>query len=318
MSIDAAVNYTDSRDAVFQELGKIARKDHNVAILSCDTPSQILQRLQKELPRQFYNVGIAEQNAVGVAAGLALAGKKVFVYGITNFVTLRCLEQIRNDICGMDLPVTIIGSGTGFTYGADGLTHHITEDFAVMNSVPNIHIFGPSDYNSCATLVRMAYYLNHPCYIRFDKGPFKQKYTVSDYQPAFGAFPKELNGPDICIVSTGVMTDVALQVRDKIGVGVIDVIQIKPFIQEAFLMDLKGRGVKELVSLEESNVVGGLGSIIAQTLVKYDIPIRLTILGVPDQFMYDVGDRDYMRKACGIDFESVLSIVKRRLPDVLR
>src|ERR1700690_3140252 len=174
-------DYTDSRDAVFQELYDIAIRDSRVIVLSGDTGAMMFEKFQKNIPDQFYNLGLAEQNMMSVAAGLAKAGKRPFVYAISNFTTLRCLEQIRNDVCGMNLPVTILGSGTGFTYASDGMTHHMTEDVAIMRALPDMTIFSPSDYNSCALMVRHVYeHMETPVYLRFDKGPFQKKYSMQD------------------------------------------------------------------------------------------------------------------------------------------
>jgi transketolase len=317
MTNNDGINYTDSRDAIFQELGKIARNDSNVIVLSCDTPAQIFKQLQKELPKQFYNVGIAEQNAMSVAAGLALAGKKPFVYGITNFVTLRCLEQIRNDICGMNLPVTIIGSGTGLSYSSDGLTHHITEDIAVMRCMPNMQIFSPSDYNLLGSLIHVAYRSKGPCYIRFDKGPFSQKYLFnSDNDVVLGIYPG-FPPKSIYIVTCGIMTDVAFKVREllsqenpRIFIGVIDVFQLKPFGDESFSSFLK-QYASYILTLEEHNVIGGLGSIVREFVAQEELEIPVEVLGIRDKFVYEVGDREYLRKLYGIDADSVLECIHR-------
>ena len=169
MSTAKDVNYTDCRDAVFQEIFILAKKDPRVVVLSADTGAFIFKQFKEELPNQFFYTGIAEQNTMSVAAGLARMGRKPFVFGISNFVTHRCLEQIRIDVCGMNLPVTILGTGTGLIYSADGLTHHITEDVSVMRALPNMKIYSPSDHNSLASLIHEAYRSTGPCYIRFDK-----------------------------------------------------------------------------------------------------------------------------------------------------
>src|SRR3989338_1388709 len=139
------ISNIDIRDAFFDELFEIAKDDSNVVFITADMGAQSLIRFKGSLSSQFINVGVAEQNMISIAAGLALVGKKVFVYTIIPFATLRCYEQIRNDLCCMNLPVTIIGVGPGFCYASDGPTHHATQDIAVMRVLPEITILNPSD-----------------------------------------------------------------------------------------------------------------------------------------------------------------------------
>jgi transketolase len=142
--------YTDTRDAIFEELYDIAVNDSNVMLISADTGAMKFADFEKNIPNQFFNVGIAEQNAMTIAAGLTHVGKKVFVFGISNFVALRCFEQVRIDVCGMKCPVVILGMGAGYTYAQDGLTHHMTEDIGAINTLPGMTIWSPSDYGMTA------------------------------------------------------------------------------------------------------------------------------------------------------------------------
>src|SRR3989344_6081670 len=157
-----AQKYTDMRDAIFEEIYGIAEKDKNVIILSADNGAAIFKKFQENLPLQFLNVGIAEQNSMSVASGLALTGHRVFVVGIANFVTLRCFEQLKNDIVMMNLPVTILASGTGYFYGEDGPTHHMIDNLAIMRALPGFNIWCPSSFNMGAALVHEAYKTNGP------------------------------------------------------------------------------------------------------------------------------------------------------------
>ncbi len=154
--------YNNSRDAIFTELYEIALQDPNVILLAADTGAHMFKEFKKNIPKQFFYVGVAEQNAISVAAGLALTGKHVFIFGITNFVTLRCYEQIRVDLCCMKLPVTILGMATGYVYSSDGPTHHITEDVSAMRALPGMTIWCTSDYMMAASLVHLAYNTQRP------------------------------------------------------------------------------------------------------------------------------------------------------------
>jgi transketolase len=321
MSINKDVNYTDCRDAVFQEIFALAKKDPRIVVLSADTGAFIFKQFKKELPNQFFYTGITEQNTMSVAAGLARMGRKPFVFGISNFVTHRCLEQIRVDVCGMNLPVTILGTGTGLIYSSDGLTHHITEDVSVMRALPNMQIYSPSDHNCLASLIHTAYRSNSPCYIRFDKGPFVRKYDHDTGLTTFYAcFPAALSlyKKSIYIIANGVTVDIALKVREKLleekdfSIGVIDVFRLKPFREKELASFLRSRA-SYLITLEEHNVVGGLGTIIQEFVVQNNLNIPVKVLGIPDTFITAVGDRDYLRKLYGLDVDSVIKCVKENI-----
>lgn len=205
----AQKTYSDTRDAIIGELFDLASADRRIVLLSADTGAYKLKEFKAKLPGQFYNVGISEQNAISVAGGLAATGRHVFVFGITNFVTMRALKQIKLDLCCMRRPVTILGLGTGFVYSIDGPTHHITEDVAIMRALPEMQIWCPSDYAMAAASVREALKHGGPGYIRFDKGPFTPVYAPDeDFSPGMARLA---DGRDLTIVATGVMTTLALK-----------------------------------------------------------------------------------------------------------
>lgn len=323
MSIDKSVEYTDCRDAVFQEIFALAKKDSNVVVLSADTGAFIFNQFKKELPNQFFYTGITEQNTMSVAAGLARMGRKPFVFGISNFVTLRCLEQVRIDVCGMNLPVTILGTGTGLIYSADGLTHHITEDISVMRALPNMQIFSPSDHNSLASIIHTAYRSNGPCYIRFDKGPFVRKYDFDpdrDFPNFCWTWPSTSH-KGIYIIANGVTVDIALKVRESllrnnnISIGVVDIIRLKPF-NISGLLGFLTNAVMHIITLEEHNIVGGLGTIVQEFIAENNLNIPVTKLGIPDTFVTEVGSRDHLRKLYGIDTESVVEKILKGYDEI--
>ena len=157
------------RDAFFDELYEIAASDPDVLLLTDDQGAFGLERIKRELEGQYFNVGIAEQNLVSVAAGLALGGKRPFIYGISTFMTMRCFEQINVDLCCHKLPVTIVGSGAGYMYSGDGPTHHATQDIGILRTLPGMNIFSPSDAVMTAKLARIAHESAGPNYIRIEK-----------------------------------------------------------------------------------------------------------------------------------------------------
>ena len=189
----------EARDAVFLELMKIAKQDRDVILITVDTGAFLFKEFKSTLPNQFFNVGIAEQNAVSVSAGLALAGKKPFLFGISNFVVLRCFEQIKIDVCSMGLPVTIIGMGTGYVYPKDGPTHHMTDVLSLARTLPGMTVWSPSDFAAITGATRLAYASGGPNLIYMDKGPF---IPLSDDSTDFTAGVRVVRqGADITLVS---------------------------------------------------------------------------------------------------------------------
>ena len=171
----------DIRDAFFDELYLLGKKDSSVIVISDDLDAWGLRKFKEDFPERFINIGVAEQNMIDVAAGLASCGKKVFVYGICSYVTARCLEQIKFSVCSMNLPVVIIGVGAGFSFSFDGPSHHGIHDVGIMRMMPEITIYNPIDAESTVASARMAYTQKIPAYIRLDKGIFPDlNYKKSD------------------------------------------------------------------------------------------------------------------------------------------
>ena len=158
------------RDAFIETLIDLARRDQDVLLLTADLGFGVLDRFARELPRQFLNVGVAEQNMTGIAAGLALEGKTVFTYSIGNFNTLRCLEQIRNDLCYHQAKVKIVSIGGGFCYGPLGVSHHATEDLAIMRALPRMTVVAPGDVTETILATRSIYQTPGPGYLRLGRG----------------------------------------------------------------------------------------------------------------------------------------------------
>lgn len=304
--------YSDTRDAVFGELYSLALGDPKVTLLSADTGALMFKEFKQNIPEQFYNVGVAEQNAMSLAAGLALSGRRVFVFGITSFVTLRCYEQIKIDICSMELPVTILGMGTGYVYSEDGPTHHMIEDVALMRALPKMTIWSPSDYVLTASAVHLAYETPGPSYIRFDKGPFNPIYEpgCSDFKDGLSVVRQ---GQTVTVVATGIMVNQACKAaeelkKDGIEVRVIDLYRLKPVNSELLTGLLKD--ARRIITLEEHTVCGGLGSIVSQILVENGIALPVKILGIRDQYCCEAGSRERQRSFDGIDLPSIIHTIK--------
>ena len=306
----------DIRDAFFDEVYEIALQDKNVIFLTADMGAFCLNRFKVELSSQYINVGVAEQNLVGVAAGLALAGKKVFIYTIAPFVTQRCYEQIKIDICGMRLPVTIIGSGPGITYNSDGPTHHAVEDVAIMRALPGITILNPSNSVMATAAARMAYQSDDPVYIRIDKGKLPSFYEQdADFSDGLALLKK---GDDLIIITTGVMVQQAFQIADKlakhsIDAGVIDVYRLKPINTQLLLRFIEQ--TSRIVTLEEHSIVGGLGSAISEILVDKGKALPMKRIAITDKSS-GYGSREWLHSVYGLDVNTVTTTILKELKDV--
>jgi transketolase len=290
------------------------KKDKNVILLTCDTGAMLFKDIQNECPEQFYNVGIAEQNAISVASGLALSGKKVFVFGISNFVILRCYEQIKCDICTMNLPVTILAMGAGYGYSSDGPTHHMIEDFSIARTLPNITLWNISDNKLASHAIEQAYSSNKPNIIRFDKGPYAEIYNNNTSYPHNndGGFCYVKHGRDTLIISTGIMTTQALQIseeleKENIKIGVIDLYRFQ--IDDSIVVGVMSM-YKNIITLEENCKVGGISELISKIIVINKIKVNFESLGLNNVCRIEVGDREFMRSLDGLDKENIKKIIK--------
>ncbi|HAM39142.1 MAG TPA: 1-deoxy-D-xylulose-5-phosphate synthase [Elusimicrobia bacterium] len=291
------------RDAFWDKILEKARADKNVIVISADMGAPSLDVIRKELPSQFINVGIAEQNAIIIGAGLALTGKKVFVYAIAPFITIRCLEQIRVECGIMNIPMTIVGVGVGFGYEDSGPTHHLLEDIAMMRCLPNMTIHTMTDSNMSSSFGEIAYESNSPNYIRVYRQTLPDIYDKNhDFRKGLSVLKKS---KDYYIVSCGSMTHTAIEVseklaKNKINIGVIDAYTI-PINQKLFLDTIKG--VKKIITMEENFLPGGLGSTICEILSDNEISIPVKRLGLPLEkaYCYEYGGRDIIRAFYGLD-----------------
>ncbi len=289
------------RDAFFGELYDIARRDDRVVLLSNDFGAPSLDRFRRDLPRQYFNMGIAEQNMVSTAAGLALDGRTAYLYAIAPFVTLRCFEQLKIDVASMALPVNTVGVGAGFAYGTAGPTHQATEDIAVMRTLPGMTILSAADSVCAAACADITYRLPGPKYLRLDREARPALYAPG---ADFSAGIAELSqGKDAVIIATGIMVHEAVAVARELAMtgiraGVIDLYRLKPLNREVLLELL--RAVPKVVTLEEHTVNGGLGSLLAEFLADNGLTQPLLRLAIPDRFFLLYGGRDALRQAAGL------------------
>jgi transketolase len=309
----------DMRDAFFNELYKIAKNDKHVVLLAADMGAYSLEKFKRDLKSQFFNVGIAEQNMISVAAGLALNKKKVFVYTIIPFLAYRCYEQIRIDLCGMNLPVTIIGIGSGFSYAGDGPTHYAVSDISVMKTIPEITILNPSDSISAKNFARIAYESQKPTYIRIDKEKNNNIHIEgNDFKVGISLIK---NGTDLTLISTGVMIHRTLDLVDKfesdsISTKVIELYRVKP-IDKQILLQMIGNS-KYIVTLEENSITGGIGNMISDILSDSTQDFRLKKIAIRDISCLDAGNREDLHQIFKLDSNSILTEIYDFFPAIVR
>ncbi|MDA2935061.1 1-deoxy-D-xylulose-5-phosphate synthase [Acidobacteria bacterium AH-259-D05] len=296
------------RDAFFDELYSIAQKDRDLIIISADNGAPSLDKFSDNLTGQFFQVGIAEALMAGMASGMAFEGKKVYAYAIAPFVTTRIHEQVKLDLCAMNLPIVLLGVGAGYGYDIMGPSHHTVEDISIMRALPNLKIHSPADGTCAASLAHISYEDPSPQYIRFDRAGIADLYkdkTVDDFR---SGLIRAKEGSDLYIVATGIMVHQALKVAEElaktnIDAGVIDVHRIKPLNQD-LLFEYLGN-VARVVTLEEHLLSGGLGSILAEMFVDAGITTPLLRIGQEDRFVFDYGGRSVIWEKYGLDVVAV-------------
>jgi transketolase len=304
----------DFRDAVFNCLHEIMRTDAHVVCLTNDMGANGLDNIRKEFPDRVINVGIAEQNMMSLAGGMALAGKSVFVYGIVAHVTARCFEQIKLDICVPNLPVTIIGVGAGLAYGVDGPTHHGVEDVAIMRALGNMQIFNPADGVSAFAAVKLAHASRSPCYVRMDKEVLPPLFeTHYDFSSGVNIL---VPGSDAVIVSTGVLSwtarDVALALnKEGYSVKAIDLFRLKP-VDSDFLASLLQKA-KVVLTLEENISSGGVGSIVSEVLAASRLHPKLMRFSLGDSFLLGSASREWAAEKFGFTRPNLTKVVREML-----
>lgn len=297
------------RDAFFNRIYEFAKTDRNVVIVAADMAAPSLDKFRLELPNQFINVGIAEQNAILIASGLALTGKKVFTYAIAPFITLRCLEEIRINNAIMNIPITIVGMGAGFTYENDGPTHHMIEDVAIMRAMPNISINNITDSIMAAAYADISYHKKTGTnYIRFDKHSPGLIYK-KDFDFSMGMATLKDGNDGYILFSTGTITHMALEVgeslkRNGINLKIVDIFDIP--INEKNLLSIV-KDAKKIITLEEHFLAGGFGGALCELLADNGILLPLKRLGLDLElgYCYKYGGRHIIREYYGIGRENI-------------
>jgi len=301
------------RTAFIDKLCEIAERNERVWLLTGDLGYSVLERFYNRFPERYINIGVAEQNMTGIAAGLALSGKIVFTYSIANFPTLRCVEQIRNDVCYHNADVKIVAVGGGLVYGAQGVTHHGTEDLAIMRALPNMTVVGPGDPVEAALATRAVVERPGPCYLRLGRaGEPTVHQTSPDFQ--IGKAITVRKGSAVTLIATGGMLYNTVQAADQlvqqgIKTRVLSMHTLKPLDVEAVKTAAQETG--GIMAIEEHSVIGGLGSAVAEVLAETgNSHIAFKRVGIKDAFCTQVGSQEYLRNAYSLSVDGIIQLVQ--------
>lgn len=295
------------RDTFVRTLIGLAKENKNIELITGDLGFGVLKPYWEQCPDQFTNAGIAEQNMTSVAAGMALEGKIVFTYSIGNFPTLRCLEQIRNDCAYHNANVKIVCVGGGYSYGSLGMSHHATEDIAILRSLPNVAVLCPADLVEAEEAVKAI--VNYPgtVYLRLGRGGEKRIHdSISDFK--IGKAIKVRSGEKVAIFSTGAIfeeiTEALRLLEEKdICPEVYTFPTVKPIDRD--VINKSADKFDLIVTCEEHNLSAGFGAAVAEVMSEKHAKAKLLRLGINDTYCCSVGSQKYLRKQNGLDAENI-------------
>src|SRR2546425_472735 len=299
------------RGAFIRALMEAACKNRRVVLLTGDLGFAVLDEFRARCPQQFYNVGVAEENLAGVAAGLALSGHVVFTYSIGNFPTLRCLEQVRNDICYHRADVKIVTVGGGLAYGALGVSHFATEDLAILRALPELTVVAPGDPVEVERLVPQIVERPGPVYLRLGRAGEKSLHDPAT-EIVLGRPTRARAGSDTLLLTTGGMLPVALDAAtlleaDGVAAEVVSVHTLKPLDADA-ICALAAR-FPIVITCEEHTALGGLGGAVAEVLLEAGVTPRFRRFALPPAFPSGVGSQEYLRTVNRLDAPALRALV---------
>lgn len=303
------------RDTFVRTLVELAKENKNIELVTGDLGFGVLKPYWEAVPNQFTNAGIAEQNMTALAAGMALEGKSVFTYSIGNFPTLRCVEQIRNDCCYHNANVKIVCVGGGFVYGSLGMSHHATEDIAIMRSLPDMVVLAPGDLTEAEAATKAIAEYNGTCYLRLGRGGEKRIHDkIDNFQ--IGKAIKVKDGSKVAIFSTGAIFEeveeaVALLKEKGIDPEIYTFPTVKP-IDRKVILDCAEK-FDLIATVEEHNIVGGFGSAVAEVMAEKPQNAKLLKIGLEDTYSSKVGSQKYLRGEFHIDAKGIANKILESL-----
>lgn len=287
----------------------MAETNKHIMLINADLGFGVVDKFHEKFPDRYINVGIAEQNMTSMAAGLALEGNMVFTYSIGNFPTLRCIEQIRNDICYHDANVKILSVGGGFAYGDLGMTHHATEDIAMMRALPNMRVYVPADAIEAVECLKNATSFSGPAFIRMARGKEPNQHAEDEKLDINKLIAMQADANEISVIASGTVLSEAVKLqqmlhKEKIKVSVYSSPSVKPIDEDGIIALAKSS--KLLVTMEDHNIIGGLGGAVAEVISSIpEIHAQLLRVGLQDTYTSEVGNQDYLRDYYGISANRV-------------
>ena len=299
------------REAFIRALSELAAHDDRIILVNGDLGFGVLDDFRERFPDQYVNAGVAEQNMTAVACGMALTGARAYTYSIGNFPTLRCLEQLRNDVCYHNADVTVVAVGGGFSYGQLGVSHFATEDLGVMRGLPGMAVVAPSDPWQAHALTLQLHARGGPAYLRIDKG--SAGVPAGDVE--LGKIRQVRAGRDAVVFSAGAILSEAVVAADElesagVRVRVVDVHTIKPLDVHGICSAARECG--HVFTLEEHVVTAGLGSAVAEACADGGVSLKsFRRIGLEDSFPDVVGDQAYLRARYGLDAASIAAKVRQ-------
>tara|TARA_B100001123_G_scaffold344329_2_gene391309 strand:- start:3022 stop:3936 length:915 start_codon:yes stop_codon:yes gene_type:complete len=303
------------RDAFVKQLTELAEVDKRIFFITADLGFGVFDDFARKFPNQYLNVGVAEQNMLGIGTGLGLEGRKVFTYSIANFATLRCLEQIRNDAAYHEVNMTIVASGGGFTYGGLGMSHHATEDIGIMRSLPGLQVVAPCTAWETYQATKCLAANEGVSYLRIEKGGIQEPPKAKS-KFKIGKSIKMTEGNDLTIMTTGGIITECLKAEETlrnegISTEVISMHTIKPLDEESIISS--AQKTEKIITVEEHNRFGGLGTAVAETIAKFNLDCRLSSIAIDDVYSAVVGSQEYLRKYYKLDHTEILKKAKQLL-----
>ena len=305
------------RDHFIQRLSSLVQQDPNILLITGDLGFAVFDDFRKNYPDNFINVGVAEQEMIGLATGLALEGKTTFTYSIANFATLRCLEQIRNDAAYHGANVNVVCIGGGFSYGPLGISHHATEDLAILRSIPDITVVAPCGYWETMEATEALVNIQGTCYLRLDKSAGADKPHNDNEIFQIGKARKIREGSDCTIIVTGgILEEVLLAYEtltsEGISTRVLNMHTIKPIDESAIMAACAETGA--IITVEEHTIYGGLGGSVAEVLMYNNtVPKKFLGIGLEAGFSSIIGSQAYLRKYYRLDANSISERVRSLL-----
>ena len=303
----------DLRDAFFDQIYFHAINNKDIYIVTNDMDIFSLRKFKDKFPDRFFNMGVAEQNMLNFAAGLASQKKIVLIYGILPFLVYRSYEQLKFNICSMQLPVILTGVGTGLSFSYDGPTHHATHDIASLNSLPELNIYNPGTPSLASKVANTCLKNKLPSFVRLDKGEFLEQVNIYRKHEGFNVIR---NLSDINIIYTGTLSKKIISLLNdnklkKFSIGLIELYRVKPFPPS--LIEKIRKTTKKLIVIEENSCLSGISSILAFYLLKNNVHIDTNFFGLIDKQILNYGNRDWLMNHGGLNFKKIKNTILRYL-----